>query len=323
MPSTDPGFAPPNFTPVPNDFFDAHLADMDKAELKVVLAILRQTLGWVHPENRDLRRSQWRISIRDLAKVTGLSVDSIYKGAEAAEARGLIKRTQDGGVTKWEIVWQGPDETTEGEPHIGVMGVPEIGTPSEDPAFQPLEQAVPEIGTGVFQPLVQGVPVIGTPSIKESLKETDGEEKGKETTPGPSTEQPKTIPEQAAEAIDGWYGLTRTSGIHFWGDRGGPAHLQGILEAFSQVWCEMFDRQIIKGDVAKFIKQAGQLYEAYGEVVVEFMQEAGQMHKNRGSKIAINGPKSIEWAIREAIQKAAEKDPERYRSGKSRDFWDE
>ena len=41
-----PGFAYPNHTEVPNDFFDDMLAEIGEAELRFTLAIIRATRGY-------------------------------------------------------------------------------------------------------------------------------------------------------------------------------------------------------------------------------------------------------------------------------------
>jgi hypothetical protein len=84
-------FKSPNYTQTPNDLFDELLPDMSLAELKVVLYVIRQTFGF--------HREEQAISIRNLARGTGLSVNSVMDGARQAEEHGLIERTQDGNKT--------------------------------------------------------------------------------------------------------------------------------------------------------------------------------------------------------------------------------
>ena len=89
------GFDSPNYTQVPNSLFEI-MHDMDKAELKVVMALVRETFGY--------HRTQKRMSIRRLAKATGLTPRNAYNGALEAVKRGLISMTQDGGVTLWSVI---------------------------------------------------------------------------------------------------------------------------------------------------------------------------------------------------------------------------
>lgn len=85
------GFQSPNYTQTPNELFDVLLPEMGKAELKVVLAIIRRTFGY--------HREEVKISIRDLARATGLRSNSVMVGAKLAEDHGLIERYQDGNTT--------------------------------------------------------------------------------------------------------------------------------------------------------------------------------------------------------------------------------
>jgi len=90
------GFIAPNYTQVPNDFFQM-AADMGEAELKVVLYIIRETFGY-HRETCD-------VSIRKLALGAGLTPRNAYNGAEKAISRGLIVKTVcPGNITKWRAV---------------------------------------------------------------------------------------------------------------------------------------------------------------------------------------------------------------------------
>lgn len=90
-----PSFAAPNYTQVPNDFFDM-LGEMEMSELKVTLAVIRGTLGY-HTEKFDC-------SIRSMADATGLSTSSVLEGAEKAEERETIERVKNGQkTTSWRV----------------------------------------------------------------------------------------------------------------------------------------------------------------------------------------------------------------------------
>jgi len=91
------GFESPNYTQIPNDLFDIYLRDMDYAELKVVLALLRETLGF-HRESK-------RMSLTKLQDMTGLSRSSVIGGAKKAEQKQIIKKENDGGILLWSIIW--------------------------------------------------------------------------------------------------------------------------------------------------------------------------------------------------------------------------
>ena len=88
------GFQSPNYTQTPNDLFDELLPEMGLAELKVVLCIIRHTFGY--------HKDEIKMSIRAIARFTGLNVNSVMEGATKAEAHGLIERNLDGNKT---TVW--------------------------------------------------------------------------------------------------------------------------------------------------------------------------------------------------------------------------
>lgn len=81
------GIEPPNYTQIPNELFTL-IPQMSEAELKVALAICRQTFGW--------HRKEDELSLTDLKDLTGLSRQSVIKGIEEGMARGLIKRRPRG-----------------------------------------------------------------------------------------------------------------------------------------------------------------------------------------------------------------------------------
>ena len=70
------GYQAPNHTQTPNEFFDVHLKEMGLSELKIVLAIIRQTFGW-HKADDEISFSQFET-------LTGLSRPAVSKGIQAA-----------------------------------------------------------------------------------------------------------------------------------------------------------------------------------------------------------------------------------------------
>lgn len=89
MDSQRRGFEKPNHTQTPNAFFDEHLRQINSfPELKVVLAIIRKTLGW--QKERD------KISMSQLRDLTGLKQQSVQRGIELALAHGFIDREPAG-----------------------------------------------------------------------------------------------------------------------------------------------------------------------------------------------------------------------------------
>src|SRR5690349_13028231 len=91
------GFQAPNYTQVPNDYFDL-IMEMTIAEIKVLSALIRVTLGY--------HRDEITLTIREMARVTHLDPKSVMAGASKLEERGLIERTvgKITTVTKWRVV---------------------------------------------------------------------------------------------------------------------------------------------------------------------------------------------------------------------------
>lgn len=63
-------------TQVPNEIFDHQLPYLNQAQLKVLLIVIRQTLGWIDPKTKQRKRKDW-ISIPFFSKKTGLTHKSI------------------------------------------------------------------------------------------------------------------------------------------------------------------------------------------------------------------------------------------------------
>lgn len=81
-------YNPPNYTQIPNALLDEHMPTMKDAELRVVLAIARETFGW-HRKSRKL-------SIPELQAKTGMSNRGVINGVQDALANGRIVRRTDG-----------------------------------------------------------------------------------------------------------------------------------------------------------------------------------------------------------------------------------
>lgn len=83
------GFAIPEHTQTPNSFFDVTLPQIKSiGELKVLLAIMRQTFGW--------RKFSDTISMSQLVKITGLSRQGVVNGLQLGLEHGFIERTAQG-----------------------------------------------------------------------------------------------------------------------------------------------------------------------------------------------------------------------------------
>ena len=89
-------YSKPNYTQVPNLFLDEHMKDMNKAELKVMLATCRKTFGW--QKGRD------RISLTQFEELTGLARSSVQEGITAAIERGVLRRYEVRGGFEYSLV---------------------------------------------------------------------------------------------------------------------------------------------------------------------------------------------------------------------------
>lgn len=79
-----------NITPVPNAVFDIHLKDLKATELKILLVIIRQTLGWENKQNKTERKESDWISSSQLAVKTGSSYRYINTGIQVLIEKNLI-----------------------------------------------------------------------------------------------------------------------------------------------------------------------------------------------------------------------------------------
>jgi hypothetical protein len=76
-------------TQVPNAIFDIHLPTLKESELKVLLVIIRQTLGWLD-KRTGRRKTRDRISSSQFHKKTGLSQRIITKTLHSLSEKNLI-----------------------------------------------------------------------------------------------------------------------------------------------------------------------------------------------------------------------------------------
>jgi hypothetical protein len=87
----------PNYTQTPNELFDVYMPEMEKAELKVYLLIVRETFGY--------RRNTAKLSTVEIARRTGLSEASVLAGGRILESMGLVRKITDGKRTAiWEAI---------------------------------------------------------------------------------------------------------------------------------------------------------------------------------------------------------------------------
>lgn len=254
-----------------------------------------------------------------------------YTDGQAAEDLGMEKRTIRAHRTKLQAAkyigcrQRQSDQVitihnwTDPRKYSGkVINPPDVGVSSkrhpdeDDTSVSPSE--IQDDIQGDTQGDIRGDIEASSPLIEDSPVK-DQESKNKEDT-AVSVEE---LGHQAADQIAGW-GAMAAGRRDLWPMA--PEHIKPILEAFTEVWEDVFDRKVLKGDRGLFLKQAETLRDNWGEGVEEFILDAGKKHKERidqGAKLPLNGPLSINWAIRGAIHEAlgAEKAAEKYK-----DFWD-
>jgi phage replication O-like protein O len=92
------GFQSPNYTQTPNDLFDRLMAEMSHAELLVVLAAIRQTLGY--------HKASDEISLTQFERMTGMTRKGVVGGIKAAIERGVLHEVSRGkrGVVRYQLV---------------------------------------------------------------------------------------------------------------------------------------------------------------------------------------------------------------------------
>lgn len=79
-----------NTTQTPNSLFDNHLKTLGCAELKVLLVIIRQTIGFIHPNNKFKRKDRDWISQRYFMQRAGLSGRAVSSAIASLVSKGLI-----------------------------------------------------------------------------------------------------------------------------------------------------------------------------------------------------------------------------------------
>jgi phage replication O-like protein O len=114
----------PNYTQISNDLLDNHLPNLGEAELKVLLVIMRKTIGW--HKIRD------KISISQLSSITGLLRETVIKAAKSLVEKHIITKEVVGPlgkqVTYYELVihddsnnsYQSVEPTTQGRGGVGL-----------------------------------------------------------------------------------------------------------------------------------------------------------------------------------------------------------
>jgi len=88
----------PRTTPVPNIIFDRYLKDLNLGELKVLLVVIRQTLGWADRRGMYGRKETDWISGSQLREKTGCSRRAITTAIDLLVKKSLIEVQDERGV---------------------------------------------------------------------------------------------------------------------------------------------------------------------------------------------------------------------------------
>lgn len=101
----------PNHTQIPNTLIDDLMKDLSGSEIKVILAICRKTIGW--------HKISDRISLTQLAELTGLSRKSVATAIPTLEDAGLISVDRSGNTNKYDINYTSEKNTLVEKVHQG------------------------------------------------------------------------------------------------------------------------------------------------------------------------------------------------------------
>lgn len=83
------------WTQTPNFIYDL-LPEMNEAEIKVVMVIVRQTIGW--------KRETFSATVNELMALTHMARASVVAGIRAAMEHGILSREPDGKSYIYEII---------------------------------------------------------------------------------------------------------------------------------------------------------------------------------------------------------------------------
>ncbi len=158
---------PPNYTQIPNSLF-ALYPKMKEAEIRVVMAIARETFGWHRPKKI--------LSLSRLMKLTGLSKQGVLNGVDLGIERGLILRTPVKNSFEYSL-------------HIQEEIVNEVDTFEESEVVNQVDypgqpsrpQTVNEVDLGSQPSRLETVNEVDMP-CKELKKDKQTTKKGKTTT---------------------------------------------------------------------------------------------------------------------------------------------
>lgn len=154
------GVDKPNYTQVPNLLIEDLMIHMSEAELKVTLAISRQTFGY--------HRDRIKLSLSALQELTGLSRPTVVKGINEGIARGTITRTAHAdGSYVYELMINGDCASASKESLL-------VNKVDQEPSKESLPRVVKNIDQASKESLPELVKNVNqnTPTLKKVLKKT-------------------------------------------------------------------------------------------------------------------------------------------------------
>ena len=78
----------PNYTQIPNVFFDEIMQELNQSELKVMMVVMRKTFGW--------QKRKDRISYSQIQEISGLSKQAVSDGLKGLTEKGYIVTEKNG-----------------------------------------------------------------------------------------------------------------------------------------------------------------------------------------------------------------------------------
>lgn len=158
------GVDKPNYTQIPNLMLDDLMMYMGEAELKVTLAIARQTFGY--------HRQTIKLSLGALQELTGMSRPSVVKGITEGMKRGTIEREKSDDRYTYGLIINDNAVQTSKE----FLLVKNVNQEASKESLPPLVKNVDQSSKESLPELVKNVDQ-NTPVLKKVLKKEEKKKK--------------------------------------------------------------------------------------------------------------------------------------------------
>lgn len=143
------------YTGVPDILFDGWLPLLDDCELRVILVIIRKTIGW--------RQDEDELSLNGIAKLAGISKSSVVRATASLIERGLIARRKNIGddspvqtESSYRLIFDDEEDSTPEPPtaqplsHPRTTPEPSVVQPPEPPMAQVIGRDLNTLSTTVI-----------------------------------------------------------------------------------------------------------------------------------------------------------------------------